>query len=158
MESIIDYEQIKYVDDFNTIYYNILLAQEKRNYDLTFKEIDYKIENAANELIENYNSMGGGSTVSASKPESGTVQIPTWEQLNAKILQAIKRDEQPEVFQALLADLSNLMTEIKRTGQLYALSIKLQEDGSVFLSRRNNLSDSESKKALQKINNILKKQ
>ena len=35
---------------------------------------------------------------------------PSWEELKAKILAAIKKDEQPEVFEALLADVSNFMT------------------------------------------------
>ena len=43
-------------------------------------------------------------------------QSPAWEQLKAKILQAIKKDEQPESFEALLADVRNFMAEIKRTG------------------------------------------
>ena len=52
MWSMIDYKQIKYVDDFNAILYNIILTQEKRNAALTFKEIEDKIESAANEQIE----------------------------------------------------------------------------------------------------------
>ena len=51
---MITYEQINYLADFNTIYFNILLNQEQRNYDLTFKEIDDKIEIAASEQIEKY--------------------------------------------------------------------------------------------------------
>ena len=43
-------------------------------------------------------------------------QLPTWEQLKAKVLAAIKKDEQAEVFEALLADVQNFMTELKRTG------------------------------------------
>ena len=50
------------------------------------------------------------------EPEFGTGQPPSWEELKAKILAAIKKDEQPEVFEALLADVSNFMTEVKRTG------------------------------------------
>ena len=60
--------------------------------------------------------MGGGPGASVSEPGSGTGQSPTWEQLKAKILQAIKKDEQSEVFEALLADVSNFMTELIRTG------------------------------------------
>ena len=59
-------------------------------------------------------------------------QPPTWEQLKAKILAAINKDEQPEVFEALLADVSNFMTELKRTGKLAAISVELQEDAAVF--------------------------
>ena len=60
--------------------------------------------------------MGGGSSASASEPPIGTDQPPSWEELKAKILAAIKKDEQAEVFEALLADVSNFMTELKRTG------------------------------------------
>ena len=77
--------------------------------------------------------------------------------MKAKIIEAIKRDEQAEVFEALLADVNNFMTELVRTGQLAAISVELQEDAAVFFQRRNILSDSQSKKALQKINNVLKK-
>ena len=60
--------------------------------------------------------MGGGSSAPASEPLIGTDQPPSWEELKAKILAAIKKDEQPEVFEALLADVSNFMTELKLTG------------------------------------------
>ena len=60
--------------------------------------------------------MGGGPSAPVSEPGSGTGQSLTWEQLKAKILQAINKDEQPEVFEALLADVRNFMTEVKRTG------------------------------------------
>ena len=53
---------------------------------------------------------------SVSEPGSGTGQPPNWEQLKAKILEAIKKDEKPEVFESLLADVRNFMTELKRTG------------------------------------------
>ena len=66
------------------------------------------------------------------KRATGMGQSPTWEQLKAKILQAINRDEQPEVFEALLADARNFMTELVRTGQLAAISVELQEDAAVF--------------------------
>ena len=59
--------------------------------------------------------MGNGPSASASEPGSGTGQPPTWAQLKAMILQAIKNDEQPKVFEALLADVRNLMTELMRT-------------------------------------------
>ena len=57
-----------------------------------------------------------GIDIFASEPGSGTGQPPTWEQLKARILQAIKKDEQPEVFEALLADVNNFMNELVRTG------------------------------------------
>ena len=59
------------------------------------------------------------------KQATGTGQSPTWEQLKAKILEAIKRDEQSEVFEALLADVRNFITQLVRTGQLEAISIEL---------------------------------
>ena len=83
---------------------------------------------------------------------------PTWAQLKPMILQAIKRDDLPAVFKALLADTRNYMAELLRTGELSAMSITLQEDAAVFFAKRNKLSDPGSKKALQKINNILKSQ
>ena len=49
-------------------------------------------------------------------PRSGTVQKPTWEQLKVMIIQAIKKDDEPQVFEALLANVSNFMTDLKRTG------------------------------------------
>ena len=76
--------------------------------------------------------------------------------MKEKILAAINKDEQHEVFEALLAEVRNFMTELVRTGKLAALSVEIQEDAAVFFQRRNVLSDSESKKALQKINRILK--
>ena len=60
--------------------------------------------------------MGVGPSAPATEPGSGAGQQPTWAQLKAKILQAIKKDEQPEVFEALLAEVRNFMTESKRTG------------------------------------------
>ena len=69
---------------------------------------------------------------------------------------AIKKDEQPQVFESLLANVRNFMTEAKRTGKLDAISVTLQEDAAVFFARRRVLSDPGSKKALQMINNILK--
>ena len=85
-------------------------------------------------------------------------QPPTWEELKAKILEAIKKDEPKEVFEALLADVSNFMTELKRTEQLDAISIELQDDGALFFQRRNMMNNKDSKRALQKIVNILKAQ
>ena len=48
------------------------------------------------------------------------------------ILDAINRDAQKEIFEALLADVRNFMTEVKRTGQLAAISVEIQEDAAVF--------------------------
>ena len=56
--------------------------------------------------------MGGGSSESASEPLICAGQPPSWEELKAKILTAIKKDEQPEVFEALLVDVRNFMTEV----------------------------------------------
>ena len=55
--------------------------------------------------------MGGGQIASASEMGSGTGQPPSWEELKARILAAIKKDEQPEVFEAILAEVSSFMTE-----------------------------------------------
>ena len=74
------------------------------------------------------------------------------------ILEAIEKDDQSEVFEALLVDVRNCMTELQRTGQLNAMSITLQDDAAIFFAQRRDMSDSGSKKALQKIVNILKKQ
>ena len=41
--------------------------------------------------------------------------LSTWEQLKAKIIQAIKKDEEPGVFDALLVDVNNFMAELTRT-------------------------------------------
>ena len=76
--------------------------------------------------------MAGGRSASTPISRSGISEKQNWEQLKAMILQAIKKDEQPDVFEALLADVSNFMTEIKRTGQLAAISVELQEDAAVF--------------------------
>ena len=76
--------------------------------------------------------------------------------MKAKILLAIKKDESPEHFQGLLAEVNNFVAELKRTGQLDAISVTLQDDAAVFFARRRVLSDDGSKKALQMINNILK--
>ena len=61
------------------------------------------------------------------------------------ILKAILKDEQPEVFEALLVDVRNFMIELKRTGQLDAISVTLQEDAAVFFARRRVLSEAGSK-------------
>ena len=105
---------------------------------------------------QNSDSMGLGSSATSSEPLPR--QPPTWAQLKAMIHESIKKDDQPVVFEALLADVDNYMTELKRTGQLAVMSIPLQEDAAVFFSRRSILSYPDSKKALQKIINILKKQ
>ena len=60
--------------------------------------------------------MGQPPNAPASEPGSGTGQPPSWEEMKAKILAAINRDEQPEVFEALLADVIDFMTELKLTG------------------------------------------
>ena len=56
---------------------------------------------------------------------TGTGQPPTWEELKPKIHAAITKDEQPEVLEALLADVLNFMTEVKRTKELDAISVEL---------------------------------
>ena len=41
---------------------------------------------------------------------------PTWEELKPMILDAIKMDDKPEVFEALLTGVRNYMAELERTG------------------------------------------
>ena len=55
-------------------------------------------------------------SVSNFKPGSGAGQTPSWEELKAKILEAIKKDEKPEIFETLLSDVHNFMTKAKQTG------------------------------------------
>ena len=77
--------------------------------------------------------------------------------MKPKILDAIKKDAQDKVFAARLADVSKLMTELKRTGELDAISVTLQNDAALFFSRRREVTDSDGKASLQQIINILKK-
>ena len=60
--------------------------------------------------------------------EPAPEERPTWEDYKAKVLAAIKNDEQPEYFEALVTDITNFMAELKRTGELDAISVTLQED------------------------------
>ena len=59
--------------------------------------------------------MGAGPSASASKPGSGTGQPLSWEELKSKILEAIQKDEQPKVFEALLANVRKLVGELVHT-------------------------------------------
>ena len=77
--------------------------------------------------------------------------------MKPKILDAIKSDAGNKVFAARLDDVSKLMTELKRTGELDAISVTLQNDAALFFSRRKEVSDSDGKASLQQIINILKK-
>ena len=79
---------------------------------------DYQCDRILNDIIQ---TMENASKVQLVQKDDNS-QLPSWQQLKAKILQAIKKDEQPEVFEALLADVSNFMTELKLTGQLAAVS------------------------------------
>ena len=81
----------------------------------------------------------------------------SWMQLKSRIIAAIENDDQANVFEALVADVSNYMTELKRKGKLAKRSLSLQEDAAILFSRRRELSDSGSRKALQQLVNILKK-
>ena len=40
---------------------------------------------------------------------------PSWEELKPKILEAIQKDEQPKVFEALLANVRKLVAELVHT-------------------------------------------
>ena len=81
----------------------------------------------------------------------------SWMQLKSRIIAAIENDDQANVFEALVADVSNYMTELKRKGKLAKRSLSLQEDAAILFNRRRELSDSGSRKALQQLVNILKK-
>ena len=76
--------------------------------------------------------MGYSSSALSVEPGSRMGQPQSWEQLKPKILEAINKDERPEVFQALLTDVLNYMEELKRTRKLAAISVQLQEDAAVF--------------------------
>ena len=60
--------------------------------------------------------MGRIRSVAVPKLGSSTGQPAAWGELKAKIHQAIKRDEQPQVFEALLADVNNFIAELMQTG------------------------------------------
>ena len=77
--------------------------------------------------------------------------------MKSRIIAAIENDDQANVFEALVADVSNYMTELKRKGKLAKRSLSLQEDAAILFNRRRELSDSGSRKALQQLVNILKK-
>ena len=77
--------------------------------------------------------------------------------MKSRIIAAIENDDQANVFEALVADVSNYMTELKRKGKLAKRSLSLQEDAVILFNRRRELSDSGSRKALQQLVNILKK-
>ena len=56
----------------------------------------------------------------------------TWDDLKQEILDAIKNDDSPDVFERLLTEVQDFMTEIKEDGKLSDISIELQEDSAVF--------------------------
>ena len=96
-------------------------------------------------------SMGKPKGLPAAKPRSGKGQAPNWGELKAKITKAIKNDEEPEVFEALAAEMSNFMTAAKRTGGLDEVSQIIFEDATTFFARKRVLSEDGSKQALQQI-------
>ena len=57
--------------------------------------------------------MGQGSSVTASEPGSGTGQPDTWGELKAMIIESIKKDHLPHVFEHLLTDVRNYLIELK---------------------------------------------
>ena len=69
---------------------------------------DYQCDRILNDILQ---TMENASKVQLVQKDDNS-QLPSWEQLKAKILQAIKKDEQPEVFEALLTDVRNFMTEL----------------------------------------------
>ena len=64
--------------------------------------------------------MGAGLSSSADT-ESGIGQLATWAQLKANILLAIEKDEQPDVFEDLLADVRNFMSDLSLSKQRDAI-------------------------------------
>ena len=56
----------------------------------------------------------------------------TWDELKQEILDAIKNDDSPDVFERLLTEVQDFMTEIKEDGKLSDISVELQEDSAVF--------------------------
>ena len=64
--------------------------------------------------------MGAGLSSSADT-ESGIGQLATWAQLKADILLAIEKDEQPDVFEDLLADVRNFMSDLSLSKQRDAI-------------------------------------
>ena len=89
--------------------------------------------------------MGKPKGLPAAKPRSGKGQAPNWGELKAKITKAIKNDEEPEVFEALAAEMSNFMTAAKRTGGLDEVSHIIFEDATAFFARKRVLSEDGSK-------------
>ena len=57
--------------------------------------------------------MGQGSSATASEPGSGTGQPDTWGELKAMIIESIKKDHLPHVFEHLLTDVNNFIAELK---------------------------------------------
>ena len=64
--------------------------------------------------------MGAGLSSSADT-ESGIGQLATWAQLKANILLAIEEDEQPDVFEELLDDVRNFMSDLSLSKQRDAI-------------------------------------
>ena len=64
--------------------------------------------------------MGAGLSASVDA-EYGAGQLATWALLKAKILREIEKDEQPEVFEALLAEVQNFMIELSLSKQRDAI-------------------------------------
>ena len=127
-------------------------------------EADLELQNNSavgqntNEAVDDNNNKGGDPGAPVAEPAPGPIQPPTWEQLKAKVLAAIKKDEQPDHFEALLVEVTAFINEAGRSGQLDTISVTLQEDAAVFFARRRVLSDAGSKQVLQKICNVCKNQ
>ena len=67
-----------------------------------------------------------------SMPRSCFRAPKTWNDLKQEILDAIKNDDSPDVFERLLTEVQDFMTEIKEDGKLSDISVELQEDSAVF--------------------------
>ena len=118
------------------------------------------VDDNNNKAVDDNNKGGdpGAPVAPVAEPAPGPIQPPTWEQLKAKVLAAIKKDEQPDHFEAILVEVTAFIKEAGRSGQLDTISVTLQEDAAVFFARRRVLSDAGSKQVLQKICNVCKNQ
>ena len=85
-----------------------------------------------------------------------SVLVKMSEYLKPMILQAIKDDKKPEVFEYLLDLVRNHIEELVRTEKLAAMSEQLKNDAAELSDQSSDLSDDKSKQALEMICNILR--
>ena len=85
-----------------------------------------------------------------------SVLVKMSEYLKPLILQAIKDDKKPEVFEYLLDLVRSHIEELVRTEKLAAMSEQLKNDAAELSDQSSDLSDDKSKQALEMICNILR--